>query len=74
MSSFLIGVEVDLGPNYLNSMIKDNPLANMAKDGELEVKSTGKVQLHYPDKNQVFTGDDANKVFTEFYKVMHPSS
>ncbi|CAC5388620.1 KDM1B [Mytilus coruscus] len=70
-SSFKLarGMEVDLGTNWLNSMVKDNPLAKIVSDGELEVKSAGSVQLHFPEKGQVYTGDDANKIFTEFYKI-----
>lgn len=62
-------MEVDIGANWLNSMVKDNPLAKIVSDGELAVKSAGSVQLHFPEKGQVYTGDDANKIFTEFYKV-----
>ena len=63
------GVEVDLGANWLNSMVVENPLAKIVANGDLEVKSAGNVQLHFPERGQVFTGEDANKIFTEFYQV-----
>jgi hypothetical protein len=63
------GVEVDLGANWLNSMVVKNPLAKIVANGDLEVKSAGNVQLHFPKRGQVFTGEDANKIFTEFYQV-----
>ena len=65
----MTGVEADLGVMWLNSKRPDNPLMKLVKDLELEIKSPGPVQIHVPNQDTVYKGEDADKIFSEYIQV-----
>ncbi|XP_069112975.1 uncharacterized protein [Argopecten irradians] len=65
-----LGAETDLGAVWINSKVKDNPILAIARKGELETKVSGPIQLHVPEADKIFKGDEANKIFTEVFSIM----
>ncbi|XP_033731407.1 polyamine oxidase 4-like [Pecten maximus] len=65
-----IGAETDLGATWINSKEKDNPILAITRKGEIETKTSGPIQLHVPEAGKIFTGDEANKIFTEVFSMM----
>ncbi|XP_069108852.1 uncharacterized protein [Argopecten irradians] len=65
-----LGAETDLGAVWINSKVKDNPILAITRKGELETKVSGPIQLHVPEADKIFKGDEANKIFTEVFSIM----
>lgn len=64
------GAEAELGGMLINTRIKDNPLLKLAKEFELPTKSAGSIQVHFPEKSLVYSGDDAISLYTEAFKIL----
>ena len=64
------GTEVELGGMLLNTRVKDNPLIKLAKEFELPTKNAGSLQVHFPERNRVYSGEDATQLYTEAFKIL----
>lgn len=64
------GAEAELGGMFLNTRLKDNPLLKLIKKFELRTKNAGSLQVHFPEQNLVYFGDNATSLYTEAFKIL----
>ena len=64
------GAEAEMGAVFLNTRVKNNPLIKLAEKFGLPTKTAGSLQVHFPEENLVYSGENATYLYSEAFKIL----
>ena len=64
------GAEAEMGAWLLNTRVKNNPLIKLCEKFELPTKNAGSLQVHVPEENLIYSGDNATRIYSEAFKIL----